>query len=79
MKTFIQKGYGFDVGQDFTRAQNDLEIRLAPEEYAKPGYVIGYIAPMPASKLGFLRQGKEIRVHVQKQAIVKEERKKGDE
>ena len=66
----IAKGYGFHVGCDFARAPTDLEITLAPEEYAKPGCVIGYIKPLTGSKLPVLdRNVDRLRVHVLKQAL----------
>lgn len=63
------EGWGFDVGANFARATKNTPIRLAPCEYAKPGHVIGYIAPDPTSSLGFLRNGSEIRIHVPTRAI----------
>ena len=65
----LKSGWGFDIGQNFARASKDTPIRLAPEEFAKPGHVIGYIAPDPTSSLGFLRYGAEIRIHVRKDAV----------
>jgi hypothetical protein len=65
----IKAGWGYHVGQDFNRAGNtNVEIELAPKEYAKPGNVIGYIAGDPKSNLGFMRAAR-VRVHVTKQAI----------
>ena len=68
---FIKAGWGFNVGQDFARTVIDTPIDVAPKEYAKLGYVIGYIAADPASSLGFLRGfgGKPVRVHVRKDAL----------
>ena len=66
---YIKAGNGFDVGQDFARAVTDTAIELAPQEYAKPGNIIGYIAGDPTSKLGFMRRDR-IRVHVRKSAII---------
>jgi hypothetical protein len=66
--TYIKAGWGFDVGQDFSRVAVDTPITLAPTEYAKPGNVIGYIAGSPASKLGFMRAPR-VRVHVRRDAI----------
>jgi len=68
MAHFIKSGYGFDVGYDFARAGADMPIELAPKEYAKPGYVIGYVAGDSASRLGFMRAAR-VRVHVRKDAI----------
>lgn len=61
----IPKGVGFDVGQNFARAWADLPIDIKPDEYAKPGHVIGYIPGDPASSLGFLRSPR-VRVHVRR-------------
>jgi hypothetical protein len=61
-------GWGFDVGQDFARAETDTPIELAPDEFAKPGHVIGYIKGDLQSPLGFLRRTR-VRVHVTKQAL----------
>ena len=65
---YIKQGYGFTVCQDFARATVDTPIELAVDEFAKPGYIIGYIAGNPESKLGFLRHAR-IRVHVLRSAI----------
>ena len=66
---YIRKGWGADIGNDFARMAEDTPITLAPTEFAKPGYVIGYIAGNPKHSLGFMRAAR-VRVHVQKQAIV---------
>lgn len=67
----IAKGYGFNVGADFARAPHDLEIELAPNEYAKPNCVIGYIKPLTGSKLPVLdRNCDKLRVHVSKSALI---------
>ena len=67
----IAKGYGFNIGHDFARAPNDMEIELAPSEYAKPGYVIGYIKPLVGSCLPVLdRKVDKLRVHVLKEALI---------
>lgn len=68
MIMYIKAGWGFNVGQDFARAQSDTPIELAPDEYAQGGNLIGYIAGNPKSTLGFMRPAR-IRVHVPKQAI----------
>ncbi len=67
--TFIRKGWGFHVGQDFARATRDTPIELAPDEYAERGSVIGYIEGDPKHSLGFMRH-KRVRVHVQRQALI---------
>jgi len=64
----ISAGWGFDVGGDFARAKVDTQIELAPDEYAKPGHVIGYIKGDPQSPLGFMRHPR-VRVHVTLQAL----------
>ena len=67
----IAKGYGFNIGYDFARAPHDIEIELAPSEYAKPGHVIGYIKPLVGSLLPVLdRPVDKLRVHVLKQALI---------
>ena len=66
--THIKAGWGFNVGNDFARAKVDTPIELAPNEYAKPGNVIGYIAGDPDSPLGFMRSAR-VRVHVQRVAL----------
>ena len=71
-ESFIKKGHGFDVGQDFGRAGDDTPIRLDHEAEAKPNHVIGYIKADPKSSLGFLRRGDsngEVRVHVRKDGL----------
>jgi hypothetical protein len=69
MKTYIQDDSGYDIGANFDRACGDTEVRLAPEEFAKPGHVIGYIAGNPASRFEFMRHP-VVRVHVRKSAII---------
>ncbi len=68
MATFIKAGYGFHVGENFDRAIVDIPIELAPAEFAKPRYTIGYIVGDPASRVQFLR-AKRVRVHLPLQAI----------
>lgn len=68
MSAYIKAGFGFTVCQDFARAAADTPITLAPNEYAKPGHVIGYIAGNPQSPLAFLRPTR-VRVHVRKDGI----------
>lgn len=65
---YLKKGFGFNVDGNFARAKDDLEIELAPKEYAKSGHIIGYISGDPNSALSFMRS-KRIRVHVLKSAI----------
>ena len=65
---YIKAGYGFNVGYDFARAKTDTPIEIDEKAYAKPGYVIGYIAGDPQSTLGFM-QSKRVRVHVQKDCL----------
>lgn len=69
MSWYIQAGYGFDVGQDFDRAAADTPIELAPNEFARPGCVIGYIAGDPSSRLGFMRPPR-VRVHVPRRGLI---------
>lgn len=69
MSTYIKKGYGFSVGQDFARAWNDLPITIDPDAYTKPGFVVGTITGNMGSALGFLRHT-SIRVHVTKLGII---------
>lgn len=68
MAKFIKQGFGFDVGYDFARAVSDTPIELAPKEFAKPGFVIGYIAGDMQSRLGFMRRDR-VRVHVRKDGL----------
>ncbi len=72
MKTYLKAGFGFEVGQNFARAKADVEVALAPTEYARPGCVIGYIAEDPQASLGFLKYGHagKVRVHALETAIV---------
>ncbi len=72
---FIRKGWGFGVSQDFARTTKDTPIEIS-DEYAKPGFVIGYIPADPQSTLGFLRFGAtfgetkgKVRVHVTQDAL----------
>jgi hypothetical protein len=67
--TYIKAGFGFDVGHDFFRAMADIPIKLAPAEYAKAGYVIGYIAGDLQSRLGSTRKPR-VRVHVRHSGII---------
>jgi len=65
MKHYIKSGWGFDVGQNFARANTDTPIELAEKEYAGgPRFVIGYIAAIPSSTLDFLRVGHNGRIRV---------------
>lgn len=67
---FIQQGSGFYVGQDFSRAAEDMAIDLAPGEYAGPGgFIIGYIDGNPDSLLSFMRVAR-VRVRVLKNALI---------
>ena len=66
--TMIKKGWGFDVGGNFARAKEDIPIELAPNEYAKPHHVIGYISGDKNHSLGFMRYPR-IRVHVKREAL----------
>lgn len=61
MKTpYIKSGYGFNVSHDFARATKDIPIR---DIEFLGGKVRGKIDPIPESKLGFLRYGKEISIY----------------
>jgi antirestriction protein ArdC len=66
--TFIRAGYGFNVGYDFARLRVDTPIELAPNEFARPGEFIGYIAGDPTSSLGFLRAPR-VRVLITRAAL----------
>jgi hypothetical protein len=50
--TYIMKGYGFNVGNDFARADRDIPIEIAGSDART---VYGYIAGNPQSTLGFMR------------------------
>ena len=65
---YIKKGWGFHVGQNFTRATYDIPIIIDANGYAKPGHVIGEISGDPDSPLGFMRN-RLVRVHIQKRAL----------
>jgi len=72
MTHYIKSGWGFDVGQNFARANTDTPIELAEKEHAGgPRWAIGYIAAIPSSTLGFLRYGHEgkIRVRIDRAAL----------
>lgn len=69
MATYLLAGNGFDVGQDFGRAEADTLIEVDAKAYARPGYVIGTIAGDPASRRGFMRR-ERVRIHCRKSAIV---------
>ena len=66
---YIRAGWGFTVGQDFSRARVDTPIEVAPSEYAKPHHMIGYIAGDKNSSLGFMRS-ERVRVHVRRDALI---------
>ena len=55
MTTFIPRGYGFNVGQDFARASEDTLIN---EPRFERGCIYGYIAGNPKSALGFMRSNR---------------------
>lgn len=68
----IRKGWGFDVGQNFARANEDTPVELAESEYAGgPRWVIGYIAENPAASLGFLKYGHQgkVRCRLERRSI----------
>lgn len=58
--TFIPKGYGFNVGQDFARATEDTYLEV---DTKRDCWIYGYIAGNPQSSLGFLRPNR-VRVRV---------------
>ena len=63
--TYIMKGFGFNVGYDFTRADRDIPIEIDAEDART---VYGYIAGNPQSTLGFMRTPL-IRVRVDRRCI----------
>jgi len=65
----IKKGWGFHVGQNFSRTIENTPITVDSDEYANPGCVIGWIDGNPDHPLGFMRD-KRVRVHIQKQALI---------
>ncbi len=58
MATYIKKGYGFNVNQDFARATEDTPIEVTAVQGC---WIYGYIAGNPQSSLGFMRQP---RIHI---------------
>lgn len=68
-RAVIKAGWGFNVGGDFARAKVDTPVELAPEEFAKPHHVIGYITGDKSSPLGFMRADR-VRVHVPTAALI---------
>lgn len=68
MEPYIKTGWGFDVDVNFARATEDTPIELAPDEPAKPQFIVGYIAGHPEHPRTFMRYDR-VRVHVQKRAV----------
>jgi hypothetical protein len=66
--THIMKGFGFNVGYDFTRADQDIPIEIDSEDIRT---VYGYIAGNPQSTLGFMRAPR-VRVRVDRRCIANE-------
>jgi len=65
--TYIMEGYGFNVGNDFARADRDLPIEIAGSDART---VYGYIAGNPQSTLHFLRAPR-ILVRVDRRCIAR--------
>ena len=63
--THIMKGFGFNVGYDFARAERDIPIEIDAQDART---VYGYIAGNPASPLGFLRATR-VRVRVDRRCV----------
>ena len=68
--TVSKKGFGFTVGQDFSRATVDIPIEI-DESVKHPRCVYGWIAGDKESKHGFLRGGYtgKVRVMVDKRCV----------
>jgi hypothetical protein len=66
MAIYIKRGFGFNVGQDFARAQTDLVVN---EPKSDRGFIYGYIVGDPQSSLGFLRSPK-VSVRVRQDATI---------
>jgi hypothetical protein len=64
-QTYIMKGFGFNVGQDFARAVEDMPIEIDAEDART---VYGYVAGNPTSSLGFMRAPR-VRVRVDKRCV----------
>jgi hypothetical protein len=64
MTTYIKQGFGFTVGYDFARATVDTPLAIDAGAFPKAGYVFGWIAGNPDSRLGFLRGNREGKVRV---------------
>ena len=65
--TYIKKGYGFDVGQNFARAVEDTPIEI---DTVQGCWIYGYIAGNPQSSLAFMRAPR-IRVRVRNDCLSK--------
>jgi len=59
---YIKSGWGFNVGQDFTRAQQDIPLedakKLGKDYGGRANHWTGYIKGDPNSKLGFMRNSR---------------------
>lgn len=69
METVIKAGWGFNVGQDFARANEDTPIEI---DCVRDSDTFGYIAANPKSTLGFLRgsyNDSRVRVRVQTRGL----------
>jgi hypothetical protein len=67
-RAYIMKGFGFNVGYDFARADQDIPIEIDGEDART---VYGYIAGNPGSALGFMRAPR-VRVRVDRRCIAKQ-------
>lgn len=65
MMTYIKKGYGFNVGQDFARAPQDMPIEI---DAVQGCWVYGYVAGNSQSSLGFMRATR-VRVRVRNDCL----------
>jgi hypothetical protein len=65
-RTYIMKGFGFNVGYDFARADQDIPIEIDGSDART---VYGYIAGNPGSALGFLRAPARVRVRVDRRCV----------
>jgi hypothetical protein len=65
-RAYIMKGFGFNVGYDFARADQDIPIEIDGSDART---VYGYIAGNPESTLGFLRAPARVRVRVDRRCV----------
>jgi hypothetical protein len=69
MAIYIKQGFGFNVGRDFTRTDQDTLLEVDSE---RGRFLLGHIAGNPESSLGFLRP-ERVYVSVRKDCTYKKE------